>query len=119
MNKNIAVYGTLKKGFGNHGLVRDSEFIGSGETEKEYTMYRHGIPFVKSTEKTSKIKVEIYSVNEKDLIRVDLLEGHPDWYQRKPVTVVLDNGFTVDAELYFYDSSISPRAEKVLDGNYV
>ena len=34
----VAVYGTLKRGYGNHMLLADSVFIGEGYTEDKYPL---------------------------------------------------------------------------------
>jgi gamma-glutamylcyclotransferase (GGCT)/AIG2-like uncharacterized protein YtfP len=38
----VAVYGTLKKGQGNHGLLSGSKYIGKGETHPNYTLLEMG-----------------------------------------------------------------------------
>lgn len=115
----IAVYGTLKRGFGNHRLIEHCELVGKGKTAKKYAMYRAGIPYVSQKKQISKIKVEVYDVPDKDVPRVDALEGHPVWYRREEITIVLDNQEEVRAELYFCENFNKDRTELVADGNYV
>lgn len=112
MNRKIrlAVYGTLRKGFGNYEVYLKNEindgkakFIGKGKTLNKYTMYCSGIPFVIEGKETSNIMVEVYEINDNDVVRrIDILEGHPYVYRRKIVPIVLDNGKIIDAWLYFY-----------------
>jgi gamma-glutamylcyclotransferase (GGCT)/AIG2-like uncharacterized protein YtfP len=109
----IAVYGTLRKGWGNNRLLQQCEFIGSGHTKEKYQMTASGIPFVHPDKKVSKIKVEIYNVEGKDLERVDSLEGYSpedhdrSWYKRTPIQVVMDNGEEIEASIYFNQQEAS------------
>ncbi|WP_457623862.1 gamma-glutamylcyclotransferase, partial [Persephonella sp.] len=36
MKSLIFVYGTLRKGFGNHRLLENAEFLGIGRTKEKY-----------------------------------------------------------------------------------
>ena len=42
----VFVYGTLKKGFGNHRFLRGSVFLGNARTNDHFALYESGIPFV-------------------------------------------------------------------------
>ena len=102
----IAVYGTLRKGFGNHGLLSDARLLDSGITIDQYAMVCEGIPYVASghREDGNNLAVEVYAVNDETLKEVDRLENHPEWYQRKEIKVKLDNGVIATAWLYFNDT---------------
>lgn len=102
----VAVYGTLRKGFGNHGLLSAARLLDSGTTIDQYGMVCEGIPYVGSEvrEDGNRIVVEVYAVDDETLARLDGLENHPEWYTRKQVPITLDNGVTVDAWLYFNDT---------------
>ena len=123
MNKNntlVAVYGTLREGFGNHRrLLSHVTKVGKGRTKDKYIMVQSGIPYVSKSEQKDNIVVEVYEVdNDVTLPRLDSLEGHPRWYRREPIPVVLDNGEEVTAELYFNEVETS-RYNYVEDGDYV
>jgi len=119
----MAVYGTLRKGFGNYeNYIKPAinsgkaKFIGKGKTEKKYTMHCAGIPFVIENEQTVNIVVEVYEINDYKVIDdIDKLEGHPDWYERREVPIILDNGKKIKAWMYFYTSyeSMSERMRKL------
>ena len=79
----IFVYGTLRAGYHNHSWLEDSELTHIGRTLEEYAMYDGGIPYVSFNEKVSQIYGELYSVSNKTLLMVDMLEGHPRFYERK------------------------------------
>ena len=100
----VAVYGTLKKGFGNHHVMGTSKFVSKGMTYNAYPMVAHGIPFVYSEKGVgSCVKVELYLVDKLGIGPIDRLEGHPHNYCRKKTPILLEDGVTiVNAYLYFY-----------------
>ena len=103
----VAVYGSLKKGFHNHNLMKNSEFIGAGITEPKFSMINLG-SFPGLHIGSDKILVEVYRVDvENDLPRLDALEGHPDWYRRTLETIILTDGLVVGAWLYTFCNNSS------------
>ena len=76
MNK-VFVYGSLLKGMGNSGLLKDSKLLGKSEITG-FTMldlgWFPGIILDKST-KTS-VQGEVYEVTDETLNRLDHLEGY-------------------------------------------
>lgn len=101
MRDYLFVYGTLKRGYGNHRYLEGASFIGEGETVEEYEMYDCGVPIVCKGRRVSKVKGELYEVDEGVLRRVDELEGHPYCYCRKRVRVEV-GGKEYDAWMYFW-----------------
>jgi len=99
----VFVYGTLRKGFGNYRLLSDAEFIGNAKTKDKYIMYARGIPFVSKNFSQSHIVGEVYKVDKKTLRDLDRLEGHPNWYYREKVPVILEDGKEIEAWIYFND----------------
>ena len=97
----VAVYGTLKKGHGNHRLLSKSKFVGAGTTSMAYPMIQSGIPYViDEAGKGNRITVEVYRVTAAELRSLDALEGHPEWYVRRQKSVQLATGGTVSAWIY-------------------
>lgn len=87
----LAVYGTLKRPYGNHRLIVDAKlpFVGTAITNSSgFMMEGGGFPIVYEGEDEQmgdRIFVELYRFEDEDQItRIDNLEGHPDWYTRKP-----------------------------------
>lgn len=79
-NKNlIAVYGSLRGGLGNHRLIANSTYVGTCETEAEYSLYDLGYyPGLKKNGNTA-VTIEIYEVDNAIANSVDRLEGYsPD-----------------------------------------
>ena len=109
----VFVYGTLRSGFGNHSLLSSSKFLGKGKTRKKYALYQVGIPFLVENESHKQIVGELYSVSSRVLLGLDMLEGHPKWYQRKKSTIIV-NGKNYRAWIYFN----KPQGELIESGDY-
>lgn len=99
----LAVYGTLRKNYGNHHYMSEAKFLGKGKTRELYTLAASGIPFV-SKKPRVQITVEIYELPIDLLPRVDRLEGHPNCYCREEVNCILDTNEEVKAWLYFHEN---------------
>lgn len=92
----IAVYGTLRYGYGNHGLIKDCDFLGYGHTAAKMRLCIEGLPYViRGKHKGGhNVEVEVYSVSDEVLRNVDNLEGHPTFYRRDSIGIDLDSGNT-------------------------
>ena len=101
----VAVYGTLRKGYGNHRLLAgaQSEFVGTGNTRDKYLLDASAsIPYVYYGVKDKEVPVEVYKPSGDDVWQsLDTLEGHPWHYTRDLIEVELEDGKTVHAWLYF------------------
>lgn len=82
----VFVYGTLKRGYGNHTVMQDAEGIYITNAVIKGTMYDLGtFPGVR-LEGEGKIYGEIYYVGSQEGInRLDRLEGHPGFYKRREI----------------------------------
>ena len=80
----IAVYGTLRRGCGNHSLLEDSTFLFEGIVDGViYSL--GGFPGYKSAP-AGNVIVEVYEVDDATLARVDRLEGvGMGFYDRREV----------------------------------
>lgn len=108
----LFVYGTLKRDFGNHRLLGDSQFLGEASTEGQ--LYSAGIPYMKHG--PGQVQGEVYIVSDETLRRLDRLEGHPNWYLRQPCKAELfSNGRQLDVEAYFMDK-IPEGAKRIESG---
>lgn len=90
----VFVYGTLKRGHGNHSWFLDREdvdFLGRAVVTGPYRMCDLGyFPAVVrddsgDTPDNSTIVGEVYRVPPEILDALDVLEGHPEWYHREQV----------------------------------
>lgn len=117
----VFVYGTLKKGFSNHRLLASSELLGAARTVNKYAMYTTGVPIVVKDESVSEIFGELYRVDEATLVYLDSLEGHPDWYRREMVDVLLleDDREGQQAERAWIYFNLDKRGALVPSGEYL
>jgi len=108
----VAVYGTLKRGYGNYySYLTNSKFMGSGVTKDKYPLVVDGLPYlIEKKGSGTNVKVDVFKVNEMTFGHLDALESHPRWYVRKEVPVVV-KGKTITAWVYF-----NPSAEGKWDG---
>ena len=93
----VAVFGTLRRNCGNHGLLRNAQYERTTVLTgyKMYVMSStsfDAIPFiVKSDNPTDCVTVEIFSEGSLDwntqMQHLDWLEDHPSWYTRVAVTI--------------------------------
>ena len=71
----VAVYGTLKRGRSNHGLISGARFLGKDRL-KSIRLYDLG-PWPGAVARPSSgIEVEVYEVNRQQLERLDEIEDH-------------------------------------------
>jgi gamma-glutamylcyclotransferase (GGCT)/AIG2-like uncharacterized protein YtfP len=85
MKHKVLVYGSLKKGFGNHPILRDSEYLGEAQTlDSKYSMISLG-GFPGLIDGNHRIEGELYEVDEDTFHRLDMLEGNGSFYQRYEV----------------------------------
>lgn len=81
----VAVYGTLRKGKGNHSVLEDSVFLGTQTLRGRFEMRDLG-PFpyaVKTDREDALLVVEVYLVQSHRVWgRLDRLEGFPRHYNR-------------------------------------
>lgn len=100
----VFVYGTLKHGFYNHRWMQGSVYLGKAEsTFHGYMMYDNGNYPVLVTG-SEVVKGELYVVSEETLKNLDMLEGHPDLYERKKRMFNI-KGVSVEAWVYMYQGA--------------
>ncbi|KAL6434365.1 hypothetical protein ACFW04_006052 [Cataglyphis niger] len=94
----VFVYGTLKRGEPNHGLIKDAmngyaKFLGLGRTTVSYPLViatKYNIPFLlKKPEVGYLVLGEVYDVDSKMLKKLDELEEHPTFYERFEEEILL------------------------------
>lgn len=86
-NPRVFVYGSLKRGHSNHLLLEEYNFLGRAYIEGPWRMMGLGFfPGVtEGHDEDSRIYGEVYVVDEEGLASLDVLEGHPHFYERKKV----------------------------------
>lgn len=103
----VFVYGTLRRGQINHGLLEHSRFVGAGYIFGTVWAVAASWPgFYRDDE--CAVAGELYRVDEATLAELDHLEGYvragaaQNLYNRIVIAVDLDSGGTVDAWVYEY-----------------
>lgn len=116
----VGVYGTLRRGMYNHGLMRDFNPLGNPVWLTGYKMYTmqqedsegHGhVPYVVYTgRKCNRVLIELYHVNTGKLVNwlsilktLDGLEQHPSWYTRRLIEVPFENNRSISTWLYLFE----------------
>lgn len=116
-NFKVFVYGTLKKGFVNHSFLSKAEYIGPVVTKEKYPMYIDTFgtyPYLLDKNDGYNIKGELYIVDEHVLKSLDWLEGCPDYYKRKEITV-LNGDSEITAYCYFFVKDKEPFDQTYID----
>lgn len=111
----VFVYGTLKRGFSNHFFLEGARCRGRARTREHYALYEGEYPFVFRKERVGPIYGEVYEVDTQTLMKLDRLEEHPDYYCRDQVEVVLDDGGSLTAWLYFFPA---PQGRLIRSGEW-
>ena len=85
----LFVYGTLKQGFYNNYLLKDSKFLKNVVTDDEYPMFMRceNFPYLKNENKGYNIKGELWEVSDEKIKELDYFEGVPDLYYRDTLKV--------------------------------
>lgn len=94
----IFVYGTLKRGERNHGLLARAEFIGGAFTEPKYRLIDCG-PYpalVEHSEQPMAIGGEVYRIDEAILRELDRLEDEGRLYRRAVIEAQMIDGPACD-----------------------
>jgi len=107
----VFVYGTLKRGHGNHRELEGATFLGEGQTAERYALHVQRLPMVDRNNPVSSIQGELYLVDRATFADLDRLEGHPNCYRRYLIRVVLADGSVRAAWMYFFDRPDGPIME--------
>ena len=96
----LFVYGTLKKGLHNHSFLKGAKFIGDAYAGPGFTLVIKGLPYLLRDNEGEGCEGELYEITNLQLKRIDFLEGHPHWYERKEITVYTNGGKSHKAWAY-------------------
>ena len=86
----VMAYGSLKRGFHNHGILasNDARFVSEVQTKDScYELLSVAGTFPAATSGRLKVAGELYEVTETCLKELDYLEGNGWLYTREPVLV--------------------------------
>ncbi|HET9929355.1 MAG TPA: gamma-glutamylcyclotransferase family protein [Polyangiaceae bacterium] len=91
----LFVYGSLKRGFANHRVLRNADFLGECRTAPHYRLFDLGAYPALATDGALSITGELYSYPVEHFSELDAFEGPA--YRRG--TVALSDGSTAEAYL--------------------
>jgi len=90
----VAVYGSLRQGFGNHPLLDGARYVGRYATLPSFDLHAMaggGFPGMLDGGSTA-VTVEVYDVDAATLARLDQLESNGRFYQRRRIALRPTNG---------------------------
>jgi len=127
MSHYVFVYGSLRRGFGNHRILDDSKYIGVAYTRPEWKMVDLGAypgdlgAYPGVVPGKGRITGEIYEVDDDTFLRLDRLESHPSYYRREEIDVYSfapDVPAPVKVWMYVFQSRDVRRFEEVESGDW-
>jgi|TARA_B110000211_G_C13991377_1_gene514179 gamma-glutamylcyclotransferase (GGCT)/AIG2-like uncharacterized protein YtfP len=85
----LAVYGTLRKGYGNYyHFLQESSFLGIYTTQNKYRLIISDYPCVlPHNGEGYHIVVDVFEINLQTLIEIDQFENHPIDYERHQISL--------------------------------
>lgn len=108
----VAVYGTLKRGYNNYySYLANARHIGRGKTQDKYPLIVEGLPYLVNKKGVGyNVEVDVFSVSDMQLGRLDQLEGHPRWYKRVQIPIKVDNR-VLNCWVYFNPKEVSSKTQ--------
>ena len=88
----LFVYGSLKKGFENHDILSDANYISQAKTLRKFAMYKeenHDYPYIiDDSQHGQNIDGEVYEITRQDILkRVDEFENAPKYFKHENIFV--------------------------------
>ena len=88
----LFVYGSLKKGFENHDILSEANYISKAKTLRKFAMYKEDnkdYPYIIDDKFTGQsIDGEVYEITRRDLLnRVDDFENSPSYFKHEDIFV--------------------------------
>lgn len=84
----VCIYGTLLRGQGNSGLLKNAVFLGRHEIKTGPMVSLGAFPALTSPKGDCSTPVELYQVSQQNFDDLDRLEGVPDFYVRSLVPTI-------------------------------
>jgi gamma-glutamylaminecyclotransferase len=105
MSELFFVYGTLKQGYNNHYLLKESKLLGEAITKPLYQVYANWFPLAFLNPKGLPMVGEVYEIEDENTIKeLDHLEGNGSFYKRAKRKVKLTNFFNDEVEAWIYEA---------------
>jgi gamma-glutamylcyclotransferase (GGCT)/AIG2-like uncharacterized protein YtfP len=107
----VFVYGTLKRGFENHGFLSGQTFVGIARTAPGYALYDlAGYPgMVRKDDATDGVVGEVWMVDDECLAQLDVLECTAEGLYRREAVSLQDAPAGQRVEAYIYLQGVKDR----------
>jgi gamma-glutamylaminecyclotransferase len=107
----IFVYGTLKRGCGNHRCLSGQAYLGDARTARGYALYElAGYPGMVAREgNATGVTGEVWTVDDKCLANLDELEGTAEGLYRREAVPLLAPFADQRVEAYIYLGAVDGR----------
>ncbi len=109
MKQLVAVYGSLKRNFGNYSVMKKAKGVFQNKAisvDSHYILNGYSFPYINeepSNPECGHLAVELFEVSSENLEGpLDSLEGNPTFYKREQRKFKLPNGVVKEAWLYIY-----------------
>ena len=105
----VFVFGTLKRGYGNHHHIRNAKFVGPAiSVEDNYVMQDVGFPTLWQDYNAAwrgRVMGEVYEIDNEQLARCDRLEGNGRMYTRveRDFHIMTRGGKNIKAWVYLWN----------------
>jgi len=116
--KYLFVYGSLKKGFDNHSILKKAKYISKAKTIDKFVMYKEenrNYPYiVKNDIIGQSIEGEVYHITHKDVLqKIDEFENAPRYFRHENISIKTRSKI-IEATTYILSNSKSPLNQKPL-----
>lgn len=115
---NVAVYGSLKRGFGNHRLLADARFMSHGIIKNSILVSLGAFPALYINQLSGdNVQVEVYRVTPEEFQSLDMLEGYPSFYNRSMFDIVINTDnhepLTIKSWIYHFNGDYANKYPRV------
>lgn len=113
----VFVYGSLKKGHGNHRCLEGATFVGPGILDNAKMLNLGAFPGIIPAADID-VFGEVYKITPDILKRLDRLEGHPTFYCRKLAPIFTDFEETsapIEAWVYFLSEDSAAHYQELCE----
>ena len=122
----LFVYGTLRRPAGGpaadthyHAQIADTIEVAQMATMFGAALYDFGpYPGIGPAESSASVRGEVFEVTDEGLAIADEIESHPEFYERRQSTVVLDNGAGGAAWVYWAPDELLADGTLIASGDW-
>lgn len=114
----LFVYGSLKKGFDNHIILKEANYISNAKTINKFAMYKEenkNYPYIVKNESIGHIiEGELYKITSENIwAKIDEFEGAPNYFKRINIRIKIKKR-EIKVKTYVLSNSKSPLNQKPL-----